>query len=45
MQKPQGAFRVVALGDIVGKAGRRVVVELLDEFRRRNDVDLSLIHI
>lgn len=39
MDKPGGAFRVLALGDIVGKAGRRAVVELLDEFRRLNGVD------
>lgn len=44
MEKGENLFRVVALGDVVGRAGRRAVVELLGEFRRRNEVDFVVVN-
>ena len=37
-------MRILFLGDVLGKSGRRLVVETLPDFRRRYHVDFAIVN-
>jgi metallophosphoesterase (TIGR00282 family) len=43
-KKPEGVFRILFLGDIVGEPGRRAVIDLLPRLKHRLSLDFMIVN-